>query len=152
MKDHITVGKQFQATYTFAGSVSLPGKAAISIGQDKISIFAECERSVLTNRVASETQRIIESGPPMPRQEWKRWGGGVKEEVKWVIGNCQGTMSSSIFSNIEVSERSYIDELESWRGGNISLSSERKDWQQKQMREQWQSRLLIVPILVHRSR
>jgi hypothetical protein len=69
MKDHITVGKQFQATYTFAGSVSLPGKAAISIGQDKISIFAECERSVLTNRVASETQRIIESGPPMPRQE-----------------------------------------------------------------------------------
>jgi hypothetical protein len=40
----------------------------------------------------------------MPRQEWKRWGGGVKEEVKWVIGNCQGTMSSSIFSNIEVSE------------------------------------------------
>jgi hypothetical protein len=53
MKDHITVGKQFQATYTFAGSVSLPGKAAISIGQDKISIFAECERSVLTNWVAS---------------------------------------------------------------------------------------------------
>ncbi|KAK9937860.1 hypothetical protein M0R45_014627 [Rubus argutus] len=62
----LPVGSNLKPIYhTFVGSVGLPSHSAISFGQDKVSVYPECEGGIFAYWVSAV-------GLPNPTYEWLR--------------------------------------------------------------------------------